>query len=217
MGRMGCIVLDVCFSVLLLKNKFLNNKLKGKRQWEYFCVCGGCCFFWCWKAAFLPPKGPWALDRQIQSLVNSGKQERRGGRGCVGTHFNSAVSNQSTQLSDWRGETQAAKETGPWFVQGHQQWFETILFADTSFMLLGCQFSDFVRFMAQSWSTCMCAVMSSGQGDGCYWKDSDPCLPWLSSAAFCLDIVHFLLHVAIHMLQEELKQKVKQQVVKGCS
>lgn len=71
-------------------------------------------------------------------------------RGCAGTQFNSAVSHQSAQLSDWRGETQAAKETGPWFVQGHQQWFETILFADSSFMSLGCQPSARVRFMAGS-------------------------------------------------------------------
>lgn len=158
------------------------------------------------------------LDRQIQSLVNGRKQERRGGRGCVGAQFNSVVSHQSARLSDWRGETQAAKETGPWFVQGHQQWFETILFADTSFMLLGCQLSDFVRFMARSWSACVCAAMSSGRGgQRCYWEDSDPCLPWLSSAAFCLVLVNLLMHFSFHMLQKELKQKVKQQVVKGCS
>lgn len=85
----------------------------------------------------------------------------------AGAYFISVVSHQSARLSDWRGETQAAKETGPWFVQGHQQWFETILFADTSFMLLGCQLSDFVRFMAGSWGACVraaTAVMGGGAG-----------------------------------------------------
>jgi len=105
----------------------------------------------------------------------------------AGAYFISVVSHQSARLSDWRGETQAAKETGPWFVQGHQQWFETILFADTSFMLLGCQSSDFVRFMAGSWGACV----HVGRGEErCYWEDSDPCLPWLSSAAFCLVLVN---------------------------
>lgn len=155
------------------------------------------------------------LDRHIQSLVNSRKQERRGGRGGAGTRFNSAVSHQSARLSDWRGETQAAKETGPWFVQGQQQWFETILFADTSFMLLGCQLSDFGRFMAGSRSACVCAAMSGGRGgQRCYWGDSDPCPLWLSSAALCLVLVNLLVHFSFHMLLKELKQKVKQQVVK---
>lgn len=160
--RVSCL-LYIYIIYIYLRMELYSNEWEHKRWWEIgsgvFSDIEKLRFYHCYDCE------RWALavcgqpEPVISECWIAGEQ--------AGAYFISVVSHQSARLSDWRGETQAAKETGPWFVQGHQQWFETILFADTSFMLLGCQSSDFVRFMAGSWGACVHAattVMGSGAG-----------------------------------------------------